>query len=571
MKKIIRILVPILLGALVVSSIGWYLFVYDRDFTRDILLREARLNDMRGNTGLSAWFYRMAYSHSGNDEAVAIELANQYKMDGNYTKAEVTLTNAIKANPSIALYAALSRTFAEQDKLMDADALLNSIADPVLRQQMDALRPSTPSAIQLPGFYSQYTNVELYSSSGTLLYTTNGEFPSIKDKPYSSPIPLPAGETIIRCISVDQNGLVSSLGVLGYTVGGVVEPAIFMDASMEFAIRDQLDMNYEEMLYTSDMWDIEEFTVPTQIWTLEDLSKLTHLKKLKINNLQLSSLSDLTALTELEELDLTNCRFPANELSVLKKLPQLSKLILADCGISTIAELEGLTSLTYLDISGNTIRNLEPISDMTNMRELYMQHNAVVSLESLTGMIWLEKLNVSYNALTALAPLSTCARLTWLDASNNQLTSVNGITALPLLTSLSLNFNQLGDVSPLGACIQLKELSINNNHLYDISTLASLTRLEVFDFSYNSIASLPTWTEIGELRRIQGSYNEITSLFYLSNMPNLTYVSMEYNHLSDINILANCYNLVRVDVFGNSITDVSALTEHNIIVNYNPQ
>lgn len=562
-------MVPLLLAALIVSSIGWYLFVYDRDFTRDILLREARMNDMRGYSGLSAWFYSMAYSHSGNDEAVAIELASQYKSDGNYTKAEVTLTRAINANPSVALYTALSKTFVEQDKLMDAENLLNSIPDPEIHQQIEALRPSIPTAAQAPGFYSQYTNINLQSSSGTLLFTTNGEFPSIKDAPYSSPIKLPAGETIIRAISVDQNGLVSTQSVLGYTVGGVVEPAVFMDAEMEFAIRDLLGMNREQILYTSDMWEIEEFTVPTQIRTLEDLSLMPHLKSLIIQNIQLSSLKDISALTELESLSISDCRFPIEDLSILHSLPQLSKLVLSNCGISTIADLDGLNTLTYLDISGNTVRNLEPLMGMENMQELYMQHNAVTALDALSGMQNLEKLDVSFNSVSTLAPLNTCIRLSWLDASTNQISSVNGIAALPLLTTLSLNYNLLTEVSALGACLQLKELSFSNNQLYDISNLSSLTNLEVFDFSYNSITALPAWTE-GSLRILQGSYNRVSNVYSLANLGGLTYVSLDYNQISDISPLANCYNLVQVNVYGNSISSVTALTDHNIIVNYNP-
>ena len=77
MKKLIHFLMPLLLVILVIASIGWYLFVYDRAFTRDILLQQARNNDLKGNTSLSSWFYNMAYSFSGQDENVAIELANR--------------------------------------------------------------------------------------------------------------------------------------------------------------------------------------------------------------------------------------------------------------------------------------------------------------------------------------------------------------------------------------------------------------------------------------------------------------------------------------------------------------
>ena len=76
MKKLIRILVPILLAVLIIASLWWYLFVYDRDFTRDMLLEQARFHDLHGNSKISSWFYNMAYEHSGRDENVAIELAN---------------------------------------------------------------------------------------------------------------------------------------------------------------------------------------------------------------------------------------------------------------------------------------------------------------------------------------------------------------------------------------------------------------------------------------------------------------------------------------------------------------
>ena len=85
MRKFARFVVPLLLALLVVASVFWYLLDYDRAFTRDFLLKEAGVDDARGNASLSAWFYKLAYSHSGNDEDVALELASQYKSDGNYT------------------------------------------------------------------------------------------------------------------------------------------------------------------------------------------------------------------------------------------------------------------------------------------------------------------------------------------------------------------------------------------------------------------------------------------------------------------------------------------------------
>ena len=86
MKKATRFLVSLMLLLLIIASIIWYLFIYDRAFTRDTLLSQARYQAINGNSRLSSWFYDCAYNFSGHDENVAIELANQYKKTGNDTK-----------------------------------------------------------------------------------------------------------------------------------------------------------------------------------------------------------------------------------------------------------------------------------------------------------------------------------------------------------------------------------------------------------------------------------------------------------------------------------------------------
>src|SRR5574344_1034586 len=120
MKKATRFLVSLILGLLILASIFWYLFIYDRAFTRDSLLSQARFQSLHGNSRLASWFYDAAYSFSGHDENVAIELANQYKKSGNYTKAELTLTTSIHDQPTVELYTALSKVYVEQDTLLDA-------------------------------------------------------------------------------------------------------------------------------------------------------------------------------------------------------------------------------------------------------------------------------------------------------------------------------------------------------------------------------------------------------------------------------------------------------------------
>ncbi len=570
MRKILTALVSLLLILLIVVSIGWYLFVYDRAFTRDLLLGQARYHDLYGNARLSSWFYDLAYEHSGRDQNVAIELANQYKRSGNYTKAEVTLSNAIQNQGTPELYCALSKTYAQQDKLLDAVALIDNVSDPAMRQALEAIRPSVPAASHEPGFYSQYLDVALTTSDGTLYYSTDGSYPSIRGSIYSGPISLEAGETIIYAIAVSENGLVSPPVVAGYTVGGVIEPAVFADDATEAAIRDILGVTDSNIIYTNVLWDITDFTLPENAQSLADLQLMPYLKNLTIHSQDLGTLSDLSSLAKLEKLDLSGCTFPAEELAVLAKLPALQELNLSGCSLSTIADLNGAENLTVLDLSSNTLRNLEVLATMDSLRELNLQHNAVVGLESLNGLTSLEKLDISYNAVADLGPLSGCTRLSWLDAGNNRLSRADGVENLPLLAHLSLDFNQLSDISILESCSELTNLSISNNHLYDITKLAALQKLDVLDFSYNSVATMPDWSRDSLLRTIDGSYNGLTSIDSLAGLEQLCYVYMDYNKLTTVDALANNYRLVQVNVYGNEIETVAALTEHDIIVNYDP-
>jgi hypothetical protein len=169
MKKVFKVILPILLAIAIVLCLLWYLFVYDRAFTRDMLLYGARYFDRNNKPAAAAWFYDLAYNQSVDSDEVAIELAHQHKLDGNYTQAEVILSQAIEDGGSTALYTALCRTYVEQDKILDAVKLLNSIPDHKIREEIDALRPASPSVSHEPGLYNQYISV----INGTTMFHTS--------------------------------------------------------------------------------------------------------------------------------------------------------------------------------------------------------------------------------------------------------------------------------------------------------------------------------------------------------------------------------------------------------------
>jgi len=570
MKNSLKTVVPILLALLIIASLVWYCFVYDRDFTRDMLLNQARYHSTNGNPKIASWFYDLAYEHSGQDENVAIELANQFKAEGNFTKAEYTLSNAIADGGTAELYMALCKTYVEQDKLLDAVNMLDNIADPGIKAELDAIRPAAPASDPVSGFYSQYISVKLSSSDAVLYYSTDGEYPSTADPAYVEPFALGGGETSVYAVAVADNGLVSPLSVLGFTIGGVIEEVSFQDSVIESAVRTLINRNDPEPLFSSELWSIRTFAMPKDAQYVDDLTKLSYMQSLEIEGQTFDSLRFLASLTELTELKLIDCRIQTEDLAIIASLPNLNRLTLSGCSLSTISGLEKAQNLEYINLSNNTIRNLEPMAHLIKLREIDLSHNALTGLNVLSSLTNLEKLDVSYNSLTSIAPIVTCTKLKWINANHNELPTLGAINNLPALSYLAVSSNALSDISALASCTTLTELYIASNAVEDISSLSTLTNLEVFDFSTNKVTDLPVWPDGSKLRTIDGSHNGIKSLDSLKNQNNLTHINMDYNKIKSITALKDCYKLVIINVYGNEIDEVKELTEHDIIVNWDP-
>lgn len=571
MKKALRIIVPILLSIAIICVSVWYLFVYDREFTRDVLLSAARQSESQGNHELATRFYGQAYAQTGDGEAVAIELADQYKKSGNYTKAEYTLSNAIADGGGIDLYIALCRTYVEQDKLLDAVNMLNSITNPEIKKQLDEMRPSAPTASPEPAFYSQYISAEVRSESGKLYVNPNGQYPSIHDAPYSDAIPLKDGENTLYAVAISDDGLVSPVSIFGYTIGGVIEKVEFTDTTMEAELRTHLGVDANTTVYNNDLWTITEWTVPSGASAYGDLQHMAFLKKLTIDNGVSSELSCLSSLVNLEELHISNTTVSSDVLKNIGSLPMLKHLTLANCGISDISALGGCTEIEYLNLSNNAIRDLSALSSMQALREINLQQNAVKDLTPISSLKSVTILDVSFNALTTAAPLAGMSALTWLDISNNQLTTTSGIEPLTSLEYLSLANNDLTSIAGLAASVNLTELSVSGNQISEIDALSSLEKLMYLDVSHNQIAKLPSWSKDCDLVNLNASHNNITNVTPLSGLHSLNNVDLDYNpELSSVSALADCHTLIEVNVYGTKVTSATELTNQSIIVNLDP-
>ena len=599
MKKAAKIILPILLALAILLSIGWYLFIYDTEFTRDMLLSGARYFESKGDHGVASWFYDLAYDQADDNDAVAIELAQQHKADGNFTQAELTLSNAIADGGSADLYVALCNLYLEQDKIMDAIKLLDAVCsekstvDPAVRQTLLEMRPAAPTVSPDPGFYSQYIAVTITGQGGTL-YVSN-HYPSIKDATYTKlvegasyvathatvpdnnntaiqTVTLVEGENAIYALTVSDQGLVSPVSIFGYTVGGVIEQVEFVDKAIEAKVRNLLNVSENTALFSNDLWKITDFTVPEGTEKLDDLKHMIRLETLTIENCPTGSMTFLSSISDLTTLTIRNTPVSTEDLALIGRLPKLTNLTLSNCSLSTTAGLENATRLTYLDLSSNTIRNVSGLAAMSQLISLNLNSNALTDLSQLSGLSMLQTLDVGHNTLTSIGSLRSHSNLKWLDVSNNSVSDISDVSTLSSLQHLNVSYNGITDISALTSCANLQELNIANNSIEDISALDNLNGLTRFNFSHNQVKELPAWdSSTCQLIEIDGSNNQISSVKVLAGMSRLNKVFMDYNpELKDIVCLQSCHLLIQVNAYGTKVSDVKALIDMSVIVNYNP-
>ena len=465
----------------------------------------------------------------------------------------------------------------EQNKLLDAVRMISNIINKDIKAQLEQMRPAAPTCTPDPfkdgSHYSQYISVDINAQAKALYVNTEGLFPSTETDLYNKQsITLQDGENTIYAIAVGENGLVSPVSIFAFTVGGVVKQVEFADAAMETAFREILNIGNEKAIYTSDLWTIQDFTVPEGAQKLDDLQHLVFLKTLKMDAAPDRQLIHISKLPNLEDITITNTVVQPEELSYLGKLESLKRLTLQKCSLSTVAGLDQAKGLIYLDLSDNSLRDILPLSALQNLQELDLSNNALNDLLALSGLKNLINLDVSQNELTSLIPISTISGLEKLNVSNNNLTDLTGVAQLSHLVNLNASNNELTVVSILSANTQLAVLNISDNKIVDISSLSVLNKLANFNFSNNKVTALPVWDTDCGLVNINGTNNLIRTLAPLQGLKYLNNVYMDDNtEISNVEILKTCPLLIQVNVARTRVTknvQVNPLTSMGVIVIY---
>lgn len=552
MKRALKIVIPIVVILAVIIVSVWFFFFNRPDLTNRFLLSQAETMTEHGRYSRAIRYYNWAWSLEPHRDDIPIKLAETYASSDNFTKAEYTLVKAISNQPDLTeLYAALCRTYVAQDKLLDATQMLDRTTDPAVKAELDAMRPAAPTISPEGGYYTEYIDVTVEADTEKIYVTTDGEHPSSDNDLYSEPITLSSGETTILAIAVNDEGLVSPAALNGYTVGGVVEAVTLLDPAIDQTLRDQLQLGADDDLMSDLLWSITSLTLPDTVKDLSDLSRLTGLRSLTINNISGLDFSVLSQLASLQELNLSGCTISSNALEAIGSLVELEKLVLDSCALT--------------DISG--------FSQLLKLKEICLSNNSLSDVGILSLMTQLESVDLSNNPLTSIAALSACEKLKYVDVSGCSVTSLGSLSNKPQLETLIASNNQIRSIGELDSCETLSILEVDSNLVEDISVLTQLPALTRFQADHNNISVIPDFDEKNSLLiYFSANYNQIADVSGLANIDSLNYLNIDYNKVTDLLPLEKNINLIKINAWDNPLTkeSVDTLTQYEIIINYNP-
>ena len=156
----------------------------------------------------------------------------------------------------------------------------------------------------------------------------------------------------------------------------------------------------------------------TPISDFSALAKLTRLRWIEFgDDRSIEVLPSLKGLKALRRLEINDCNI--SDLSGLSELTQLERLELINNQISDITPLANLKGLEHLNLDANIIKDVSPLAKLTKLEVLYLENNIISDVSPLTGLTNLERLDLRNNAISDFSPLEGLFGKTTVRAEGN--------------------------------------------------------------------------------------------------------------------------------------------------------
>ena len=194
--------------------------------------------------------------------------------------------------------------------------------------------------------------------------------------------------------------------------------------------------------------------------------------------------------TNATELDLSSLELTEIPPEV-SKLTRLTKLNLDDNQIKEIRNLEKLKKLSDLNIMSNQITEIKNLEKLTRLESLALNHNNIKEIKGLEKLKALESLQLYLNQITEIKGLEKLISLTVLDLGRNKITEIKNLEAHTKLWSLRIDQNQITEITGIDTLTRLRVLDLSKNKITEIKGIATLTNLLELNIEDNNIKTLP--------------------------------------------------------------------------------
>jgi hypothetical protein len=316
-----------------------------------------------------------------------------------------------------------------------------------------------------------------------------------------------------------------------------------------------------------------------------DISKLTHLKELRINNPNAAiDFSGIDQIRQLSVLDLTHVRF--TDLGALAELPlrqlRLENVELGEPGpLPPLPKLESL-KLRFVDVTdiqgtmpkltklqvwdSPSLAGVDPTGSPA-LQSLVLYGIGIQQLPSLEGFSQLETLSVIGNRqLNTMGRIGNLPKLKRLEIINNGLTSVQELHGMPELEEMIVSQNQLMEIPVTTVLPKLTNLDVNGNRLETLDFLRMTPALTYLDASRNLELTAAEIADLPKLERLAVENQKgrgLENLDNLRNLPALREINLKSNSLESLTPLTRFADLEVVLASHNFIKSVAELKSLN--------
>ena len=138
--------------------------------------------------------------------------------------------------------------------------------------------------------------------------------------------------------------------------------------------------------------DLEEIEISPDnvVYTIEPLTQMFFLKRLKVNDNQVHDLSPLYDKYFIEVLSISGN--PVDNLMALSNLSALRDLNIENTQVSDLTPIESLNKIKVLNIGGTFVSNLKPLTNYHALEDLTIANTGVKSIVVLEGLSSLKHL-----------------------------------------------------------------------------------------------------------------------------------------------------------------------------------